>query len=155
MFRHWLSHASRLQLLLTSVVFALLVWVVDIGMDWVMIHLGDTRGQLLLLSDAITATLAGGMLLWVLLIQRTRQIETDQRMQVVAEMNHHVRNALQVISYWGVQERDRQQLRFIHEAVDRIEWALRDVLPRGVPGEPPSRYNRVHEMPAAVSGRRR
>jgi hypothetical protein len=156
MFRHWLSHASRLQLLLASVAFALSVWVVDIGLDWVMIHLlGDTRGQLLLLSDAITALLAGGMMLWVLLIQRTRHIETEQRMQVIGEMNHHVRNALQVISYWGVQERDRQQLRFIHEAVDRIEWALRDVLPRAVAGERPDHYNRVHEMPAAVPGRRR
>ncbi len=155
MFRHWLSHASRLQLLFASVVFALLVWVVDIGMDWVMIYLGDTRRELLLLSDAITALLAGALMLWVLLIQRTRQIETEQRMQVIAEMNHHVRNALQVISYWGVQERDRQQLRFIHDAVDRIEWALRDVLPRAVAGELPDRYNRVHEMPAAVPGRRR
>ncbi len=155
MFRHWLSRASRVQLLLASVVFALAVWVVDVGLDRVMILLGDTRGQLLFLSDAITAVLAGAMMLWVLLIQRTRHIETEQRMQVIAEMNHHVRNALQVISYWGVQERDRQQLRFIHEAVDRIEWALRDVLPRTVAGERPDHYNRVHEMPAAVPGRRR
>lgn len=155
MFRHWLSRASRVQLLLASLVFALVVWAVDMGMDRIMIRLGDTRGQLLFVSDAITAVLAGAMMLWVLLIQRTRHIETEQRMQVIAEMNHHVRNALQVISYWGVQERDRQQLRFIHEAVDRIEWALSDVLPRGVPPEPSSRYNRVHEMPAAVPGRRR
>ena len=154
MFRHWLSHASRFQLFLAAIFFALLVWGVDMGMDSVMIRLGDTRGELLFVSDAVAAVLAGGLMLWVLLIQRARHIETKQRMEVIGEMNHHVRNALQVISYWGVQERDRQQLRFIHEAVDRIEWALRDVLPRVAPG-PSSHYNRVHEMPAAVPGRRR
>ena len=155
MFRHWLSLASRLQLILASMLFAVLVWVVDAALDSLMIHFDSSRRELLFLSGAMTAVLAGCMMLWVLLIQRSRQIETDQRMQVIAEMNHHVRNALQVISYWGVQERDRQQLRFIHESVDRIEWALRDVLPRTVAGEPPDRYNRVHEMPAAVPGRRR
>ena len=155
MFRHWLSHASRLQLIMASIFFAVLVWVVDTALDSLMIHFDSSRRELLFLSGAMTAVLAGAMMLWVLLIQRTRRIENDQRMRVIAEMNHHVRNALQVISYWGVQERDRQQLRFIHEAVDRIEWALRDVLPRAVAGAPPDRYNRVHEMPAAVPGRRR
>ncbi len=155
MFRHWLSRASRFRLILASIVFAVLVWVVDSAFDSLMIHFDSSRRELLFISGAMTAVVAGGMMLWVLLLQRSRHIETEQRMQVIAEMNHHVRNALQVISYWGVQERDRQQLRFIHEAVDRIEWALSDVLPRGISPEPPSRYNRVHEMPAAVPGRRR
>ncbi len=155
MCRHWLSRASRLRLILASIVFAVLVWVVDSAFDSLMIHFDSSRRELLFISGAMTAVVAGGMMLWVLLLQRTRHIETEQRMQVIAEMNHHVRNALQVISYWGVQERDRQQLRFIHEAVDRIEWALSDILPRGISPEPSSRYNRVHEMPAAVPGRRR
>jgi phage terminase large subunit len=155
MLRRRLSHASRLQLVLASILLAILVWVVDTALDSLMIHFHSSRRELLFLSRAVTAVLAGCMMLWVLFIQRSRQIETEQRMEVIGEMNHHVRNALQVISYWGVQERDRQQLRFIHEAVDRIEWALRDVLPRGVADEQADRYNRVHELPAAVPGRRR
>jgi len=154
MFRNWLSRATRLELLLVSAIFAVVVWLVDSGLDLVMIHFDSTRRELLFFSDAATAILAGALMLWVLLLQRTRRLETEERMEVIREMNHHVRNALQVISYWGVQERDRQQLSFIHDAVDRIEWALRDVLPRGVARKQPRSYNPKHESPAAVPGRR-
>ena len=155
MFRSWLARASRLQLILVSLVFAVAVWLIDAGLDSLMIYFDSTRRELLFLSGAVTAALAGCMMLWVLLIQRTRHIETEQRLKVIGDMNHHVRNALQVISYWGVQERNREQLGFIHDAVDRIEWALRDVLPRGVPPQRGSDYNRVHDIRAAVPGRRR
>ena len=155
MFRRWLSRASRLQLILAAIVFAVLVWIVDTALDSLMIHFDSTRRELLFISGAVTAALAGCLMLWVLLIQRTRHIETEERLRVIGDMNHHVRNALQVISYWGLQERNRQQLGFIHDAVDRIEWALRDVLPRGVPPQRGSDYNPVHDISAAEPGRRR
>ncbi len=154
MLRSWLSHASRLYLVLASLLFAVLVWAVDTALDSIMIRLGDTRGELLVISDAVTAIIAGALMLWVLLIQRDRQVETEERFRVIGEMNHHVRNALQVISYWGVQAHNREQLRMIDEAVERIEWALRDILPRGVPPVRSRLYNRVHEMPPPVSDRR-
>lgn|SRR5512142_2173040 len=156
MFRSWLSHASRLHLVVAAILFAVLVWGVDTALDSIMIHLGDTRGRLLFFSDAVTAIIAGALMLWVLLIQRTRQVETEERFRVIGEMNHHVRNALQVISYWGVHAHDREQLRMIDQAVERIEWALRDILPRGVPPTRSTLYNRVHDMPPPpMSDRRR
>ncbi len=133
MFHHWLTRLSRRQLLLAAAVFAVAVFLCDTGLDFLMIEFSSTRRELLFISDAITALLAGGLMFWVLLIQRTRQAETHQRMEVIAEMNHHVRNALQVISYWGMQEADRTQLNYIAQAVDRIQWALEDILPRGIP----------------------
>jgi len=54
-------------------------------------------------------------------------------MKTIAELNHHIRNALQVIKFLGVQNRsslDAAQLQLINDSVDRIEWALREVLPR-------------------------
>ncbi len=133
MVRPWLARASRVQLLVTALVFAVAVFLCDTGLDFLMIRFDRSRSELLLVSDAVTALIAGSLMLWVLLVQRMRHLESQQRMQVIADMNHHVRNALQVISYWGMQEVDRNQLRLIAEAVERIEWALRDVLPRGVP----------------------
>ncbi len=57
-----------------------------------------------------------------------------QRMQTVAELNHHIRNALQVIKFWGVQHQNcrltDEQIQLMKDSVDRIEWALREVLPR-------------------------
>lgn len=55
------------------------------------------------------------------------------RMQVIAEMNHHIRNALGAISLSTDAIQSQQCVRVISESVDRIEWTLREVLPRSQP----------------------
>lgn len=51
---------------------------------------------------------------------------------VIAELNHHIRNALQVIiSRADVAIHGLPELEDIADAVNRIDWALREVLPRG------------------------
>jgi signal transduction histidine kinase len=54
-------------------------------------------------------------------------------MQVIAEMNHHIRNGLAAISLSTDAIQSQQSIRVISESVDRIEWALREVLPRSQP----------------------
>ncbi len=55
------------------------------------------------------------------------------RIQVISEINHHIRNALMAISASADAIRDEQYLRIVSEGVDRIDWALREVLPREQP----------------------
>ncbi len=55
------------------------------------------------------------------------------RMQIIAEMNHHIRNALAAISLSTDIIQSQQSIQVISENVDRIEWALREVLPRRRP----------------------
>jgi len=43
-------------------------------------------------------------------------------------MNHHVRNALQTISYVPYTEQAKQIL-LIQQSVNRIQWALNEILP--------------------------
>jgi hypothetical protein len=45
------------------------------------------------------------------------------------EMNHHIRNALQIIIYTASNANDRDGVDKIRDAAKRIEWALREVLP--------------------------
>jgi hypothetical protein len=66
-------------------------------------------------------------------IHRQQHRLTVARMQVIAEMNHHIRNALTPISL-SVDATENQQLsRVISEAVEHIDWALREILPREIP----------------------
>jgi hypothetical protein len=44
-------------------------------------------------------------------------------------MNHHVRNSLQVISFAASVPQQEALEAEIRDAVERIEWALREVLP--------------------------
>ena len=58
------------------------------------------------------------------------------KIRTISAMNHHVRNALQTISY-SPYTAEEKQIRLIAESVSRIEWALREVLP----GEAATSYN--------------
>jgi hypothetical protein len=50
------------------------------------------------------------------------------KVRVIAAMNHHVRNALQAISYAPYADQEKQ-IRMIRDSVARIQWALREILP--------------------------
>jgi hypothetical protein len=54
-----------------------------------------------------------------------------EKVRIIAEMNHHVRNALQAIISCKVLPEQERQVKMIAESVTRIEWALRKVLPGG------------------------
>jgi signal transduction histidine kinase len=81
------------------------------------------------LSSIVVALLAAG-----LMHQANQRREAALlRMQVIAEMNHHIRNALAAISLSTDAIQNQQSIRVISESVDRITWALREILPRRQP----------------------
>ena len=74
----------------------------------------------------------GGVVVGVLLYfyERLRDRYLAERLRTIALMNHHVRNALQAIKYARYSKDD---VRVIEQAVARIEWALREILPANLP----------------------
>lgn len=86
-----------------------------------------------LLAEGLSAFVLTCLIAKLAHIARQQHRQTVARMQVIAEMNHHIRNALTPVSL-SLDATDNQQLnRVISEAVDRIEWALREILPRETP----------------------
>ena len=91
------------------------------------------RHQERLLAEGLSALVVSYLTARLLQISRERHRLTMARMQVIAEMNHHIRNALSPISL-SVDAADNQLLfRAISEGVERIDWALREILPRESP----------------------
>ena len=89
--------------------------------------------------DNIAAALLLGLV--VFLYERRRERELVRKLQIIELMNHHVRNALQPIMYVPYSQDQQQQLNTIQDAVNRIDWALREILP-GTPVEGPSSSRR-------------
>lgn len=58
-----------------------------------------------------------------------RRINDLRRFRVIAEANHHVRNALQVLLNPEFYASDQKSAEMLRDAVHRIEWVLTDVLP--------------------------
>lgn len=78
-------------------------------------------------DNGIGALLAGTI---VSLYERHIRRNQLARLRVIAEMNDHIRNALQpILLVAGEPVPPDQQLKVIRESVDRIQWALTDVLP--------------------------
>lgn len=102
--------------------------------DVFLVTEGFGRWSLIILSNMITGGIAGLLFYQYARNERNRRELVRQRMQTIVEMNHHIRNALQVIKFWSVQHQscnpDEGQIQLMKDSVDRIEWALREVLPR-------------------------
>jgi hypothetical protein len=91
------------------------------------------RFQERMLVEGLSAFIVSCLAAKLLHMSRERDRLILARMQVIAEMNHHIRNALSPVSL-SLDIADNQELnRVITEAVDRIDWALREVLPRELP----------------------
>lgn len=77
-------------------------------------------------DDLLIGLLAGVL---VFAYERHQHKQILEKMRVISEMNHHVRNALQPIMYSPYLQEQAEQVRTIQEGTRRIEWALREVLP--------------------------
>jgi len=109
-----------------------------------------TRLDILLLSNGLTGLVAGYLFYTWALNERMRRELIRERLRTIAEMNHHIRNALQVITYAMVAGKDDGSVEMIRDSVERIEWALREVLPGHVaaPAEPPMQHERQESLNA-------
>ncbi len=85
------------------------------------------------LAEGVSALLVAFLTARLLTTARRQREATLLRMQVISEMNHHIRNGLAAISLTTDVIQNQQCIRVISESVERIEWALREILPRQTP----------------------
>jgi hypothetical protein len=96
--------------------------------DAVLARVG-LRADATLLDDFLLAIVVAVLVLSIEL-QHYKELRRQQaKLAVIGEMNHHVRNALQVIIGVTVDVANPEVASKIRESARRIEWALREILP--------------------------
>lgn len=95
------------------------------------LKLRGITGISIYIDDLVLGIVAG---LVVFAYEQRRYKAMREKIAIISAMNHHVRNALQAISYAPYTEQAKQ-IQLIQQSVSRIQWALREVLPGA--GEPP------------------
>src|SRR5581483_56998 len=97
-------------------------------------------------SSALTGIVVAGLFLQLTRTLQNRRRLVQARLEVIADMNHHIRNALQVLSYGAARHGNEKETAMMRDSIERIEWALREVLPGYLPEthiprepEPPGR----------------
>jgi hypothetical protein len=87
------------------------------------------NSRIVAIDDLLIAVLVG---LLVFFYEERRRRTLIQKLQTIELMNHHVRNALQVIACAQHTPDQQRQVEIVGESVQRIEWALKEVLPKGM-----------------------
>lgn len=91
---------------------------------WLQQHVANR--SVAIMDDALVGI---GVGLLVLLYERRQRQNMIRKLEVIRFMNHHVRNSLQVISFASSVPQQEELANKVRDAVERIEWALREVLP--------------------------
>ncbi|HEX2329991.1 MAG TPA: hypothetical protein VHN74_14795 [Candidatus Angelobacter sp.] len=125
----WTRHSASVALTVAIVAFVL-----GVLQDEFLAREGWSRWTLIVVTNLFAGVIAGGFFYGFARAETRKRELLRERMRTVAELNHHVRNALQVIKFWGVQHEqclhDDPQIQLMKDSVERIEWALREVLPQ-------------------------
>ena len=124
----WSLRISRGRRVLVSFAVTASVFLSGGVLDWLVSHQHLPRISLMLAGAAVA--LAVGILVFQILtdVQKRYQAVVD-RLRVIKELNHHIRNALQVIVFTNVPERSEQVIQQVDTAIIRIDSILREVLP--------------------------
>jgi len=132
--RGWPAAALRFK---WAVFSALVIFVAVYWIDaWFFRH-GLRRDATLLDNFLLSGLVLGLGIAQQLRLERKLRRQR-QLMSVIADMNHHTRNALQVIVSRSVLSiADSAAIGDIQQAVGRIDWCLREILPNA--GEIPAR----------------
>lgn len=111
------------------IVVASVVSVVGLLFDRLLIREGIPRYDLMAISNLLTGIVAGAFFWQAKRLEQQRRQFIRERLNTISEMNHHIRNALQVISLYSGKQPDDAAVAALSQAVNRIEWALSEVLP--------------------------
>jgi hypothetical protein len=101
-----------------------IVFILGLSANWLSQTVLPSRWHTI--DDLLLGVVAGLIVLWY---ERLRTRALLQRLIVIREMNHHVRNALQVVIYAASAHKDEELADQVRDAVRRIDWALKEVLP--------------------------
>lgn len=125
----WIYTASRRKLRLVAAGIGAVVFGSAMLLDGVLIRRGRPRTQISAISNGLMGFITGWFVMRTMEQVCERRENVATQLKTIADMNHHIRNALQTIQFSAYSTKDQQTIAEISDAVERIQWALREVLP--------------------------
>lgn len=132
-----------------SLAVAVAVFGVCILAQWLIYGKVLDQDGIRYITPAIAGIITGAATLRMLLMERAQALALAERFQAIAQAHHHIRNALQSLSYQRYFTEDKVAASRLLDAVNRIQWVLDEVFPRlqagamkGVPHDSSSSHRR-------------
>lgn len=123
---HWLTPERSKPALVTGLALFFVSYIFDLLLAWM-----GVPGTATILNNLAIGLLGALLLIFYLSTLHFEQnyMRAKERATLIAELNHHVRNALTVIHHSAELEDKTERLRRIGESVERIDRVLTDLVP--------------------------
>ena len=133
--RLWLSMLTRNLWPIAGAV-GLVMFVASVGFDLVLLKHQETPAAIMI-SNGLVALLAALLVYTLLAYGREQRRRIMERMEALDEVNHHIRNALQALVFTEGALKGTKEGAIVSESIQRIQWALLEVLPKVEPAYEP------------------
>ena len=122
----WLTPERFKPAVITGITLSFVSFSMDIVLSWFGVPVAAT-----ILNDVAIGLMGSLLLLFFLYSLNLEQNykRGKERMTLVAELNHHVRNALVVIQYSCALDDKQERTRRVSEAVEHIDRVLMELVP--------------------------
>jgi hypothetical protein len=115
-----------LRIFISALLSGMIIGVCGFGLDRLVHHASRIYA-----SDLYTCLIAFVLSYLVMVYEKRRRMILARRMEIAAEVNHHIRNALTAIVFSAAVQKDQSLHLILKDATERIDWVLTTVLPDG------------------------
>ncbi len=120
-----------------ALLFGAVMFLIAMGLDWLLLRDREAPLILVAISNVAVGVLAAALVLTLLHYGRAQRRLILHRIETLNEANHHIRNALQAIAFSLGSLKDHKEAPQISNAMSRIQWVLRSILPKVEPSYEP------------------
>jgi hypothetical protein len=125
-----MNRDNRFKQAVSSFVDAGFVFSSALALELFFLQSGVPTRAVFVMSSIVIGALGYG----IVLERRRRRDQQRQvledRLETISEINHHVRNVLSVVAFYGMQTKNIYTTRMINDSLVRIEGIMRGVLSR-------------------------
>lgn len=125
----FIGRATTAQMVAIAASFGLFIWALIAALDFVAARYGTALLLPMSALDGLVGLVCGVLLFKVMLLHRSRVQRVTARLRTIADINHHIRNALDEIELSAYMSHNKQLAADIECGVKRIEWAIKELLP--------------------------
>lgn len=120
--------ATRARMALTALLVLLLAGGLKYGVAGLLVNAGASREEMRIQDAIFTGLFCAIIVAIALWAERFRREQFRERVKVVSDLNHHLRNALEVIIHGHLLPQSTQTAAIL-ESVERIDHALQKIVP--------------------------
>lgn len=128
--------AGRSRIAMTAAIVLLLAGVLKYVLAGLMVRVGASPTEMRSQDAVLTGLFCAIIISIALGAERFRREQFRERVKVVSDLNHHLRNALEIIIN-GHLLPQTSQTKAILESVERIDHALQKIVPEEKHSQPP------------------